>query len=94
MLQVIPRIPQGRHHDSATIIPSDPELAKALSEEGIPSTVHDPIRLRLQPEVADTSAHRPSEDTAAAEVPCLPMHPLLTQNQAGRTETQIELATG
>lgn len=55
-------------------------VRQALSEAGIPTSVHYPIPLNRQPAVADPSAHLPVGDQAASEVLSLPMHPYLDES--------------
>lgn len=55
----------------------------ALKKEGIPTAVHYPIPLNMQPAVADRDADLPMGNQAAEQVLSLPMHPYLTSNEAG-----------
>jgi len=58
-------------------------LQTRLKEAGVPTVVHYPTPLNLQPAVLDESAFLPHGDTAAREVLSLPMHPYLSsQDQA------------
>ena len=50
-----------------------------LKDAGIPTTVHYPIPLHLQPAVADAGAVLPVSEAAAEEVLSLPMHPYLEE---------------
>lgn len=50
----------------------------ALQELGIPTTVHYPLPLNLQPAVAAPEADLPHGDKAAREVMSLPMHPYMS----------------
>lgn len=52
-----------------------------LKSAGVPTAIHYPIPLNLQPAVADPSAHLPVGDAAAREVLSLPMHPYLSEGQ-------------
>jgi len=75
-----------QHNTSAwaqyTIRVQDREAVQAkLKTSGIPSAVHYPIPLNLQPAVADFSASLPSGDEAASQVISLPMHPYLTGDE-------------
>lgn len=69
-------------------------VQKALREAGIPTAVHYPMPLNRQPAVADSAAHLPHGDQAAAEVMSLPIHPYMTQDQIRQIVAQIALATG
>lgn len=57
------------------------EIQRALSNAGIPTAVHYPLPLNLQPAVADFDAILPFGDVAAHEVISLPMHPYLEPTQ-------------
>jgi UDP-2-acetamido-2-deoxy-ribo-hexuluronate aminotransferase len=54
------------------------QVQSDLKEVGIPTAVHYPIPLNLQPAVADASAVLPNGDRIAREVMSLPMGPYLT----------------
>lgn len=54
------------------------EVQSTLKEVGIPTAVHYPIPLNLQPAVADSKAALPNGDRIAREVMSLPMGPYLT----------------
>jgi UDP-2-acetamido-2-deoxy-ribo-hexuluronate aminotransferase len=82
----------AQHNVSAwaqyTIRVTDRNFVQAsLQEKGVPTAVHYPLPLNKQPAVADTGAHVPHGNKAAAEVISLPMHPYLT---AGDQRTVIE----
>lgn len=57
------------------------QIQARLKDRGVPTTVHYPLPLNLQPAVADSSVHLPVGDRAAEEVLSLPMHPYLELNQ-------------
>ncbi|WP_328745893.1 DegT/DnrJ/EryC1/StrS family aminotransferase [Geomonas anaerohicana] len=60
------------------------ELQKGLAEAGIPTAVHYPIPLHLQPVFAGLGYQRgdfPVSETAGERVMSLPMHPYLTEEQ-------------
>lgn len=65
-------------------------VAAALKEEGIPTAVHYPLPLNLQPAVAAPDACLPEGDRAATEVLSLPMHPYM--DAAGMTLVSESLA--
>ncbi|CAM5188113.1 dTDP-4-amino-4,6-dideoxygalactose transaminase OS=Castellaniella defragrans OX=75697 GN=HNR28_002883 PE=3 SV=1 [Castellaniella defragrans] len=52
-----------------------------LKAAGVPTAVHYPVPLNLQPAVADPNAKLPVGDAAAHEVLSLPMHPYLQEAQ-------------
>jgi UDP-2-acetamido-2-deoxy-ribo-hexuluronate aminotransferase len=52
---------------------------ECLTQYGIPSTVHYPIPLNMQPAVADTTVYLPVGDEAATKVLSLPIHPYLDE---------------
>lgn len=56
-------------------------IQSTLKEAGIPSVVHYPLPLNLQPAVADLSATLPIGETAAKHVLSLPIHPYLGTDQ-------------
>lgn len=60
-----------------------PRVQKVLADAGIPTAVHYPLPLNKQPAVADTSAKLPRGDLASGQVISLPMHPYLTEIDAG-----------
>lgn len=60
-------------------VPDRQQLQDTLKVQGIPTAVHYPIPLNLQPAVADLSAHLPVGDVIAQKVVSLPMHPYLDE---------------
>ena len=65
-----------------TIRVDDRESVQArLKDAGIPTAVHYPIPINLQPAVADAGARLPVGDEVAGQVLSLPMHPYLTEPQ-------------
>ncbi|MGH9048090.1 MAG: DegT/DnrJ/EryC1/StrS family aminotransferase [Acidimicrobiales bacterium] len=60
-------------------------LQAKLAAAGIPTAVHYPVPLNLQPAVADTNAVLPVGDAVADRVMSLPMHPYLGE----RTQSHI-----
>lgn len=63
-------------------VPQREAVQAALKLAGVPTAVHYPIPLNLQPAVADADAHLPVGDAAAQQVLSLPMHPYLGDDQA------------
>lgn len=59
------------------VIDRDTVQAK-LKEAGVPTAVHYPIPLNMQPAVADESVTLPVGDEAAEQVLSLPMHPYMS----------------
>jgi UDP-2-acetamido-2-deoxy-ribo-hexuluronate aminotransferase len=59
-------------------------IQSQLSESGVPTAVHYPVPLNLQPAVADAGANLPVGDFVANEVISLPMHPYLNPLDAER----------
>ena len=53
----------------------------ALKAAGIPTAVHYPIPLNMQPAVADATIQLPHGDAAAARVMSVPMHPYLRSDE-------------
>lgn len=62
-------------------IQNRPEVQAILKEAGVPTAVHYPLPLHLQPAVADPGANVPVGSQAAEEVMSLPMHPYLEPSQ-------------
>lgn len=62
-----------------------------MHEAGVPTAIHYPMPLNLQPAVADASASLPVGDLAAKEVISLPMHPYL---EAGDVERIVLALAG
>ena len=58
-------------------VPQRSQVQAQLQAAGIPTAVHYPIPLNLQPAVADPQAHLPVGDAVAKKVVSLPMHPYL-----------------
>lgn len=52
-------------------------VQEALKAAGIPTAVHYPLPLNLQPAVSDSAAVLPNGDRAAQQVMSLPMHPYM-----------------
>ncbi|GGH00382.1 DegT/DnrJ/EryC1/StrS family aminotransferase [Silvibacterium dinghuense] len=76
-----------------------PAIEAALREAGIPTAVHYPEALHLQPVFADLSRERgyaagsfPVSERAAARVLSLPMHPYQSPEDAGRVTQALEYA--
>ncbi|HMO13929.1 MAG TPA: DegT/DnrJ/EryC1/StrS family aminotransferase [Pirellulaceae bacterium] len=67
-------------------------LQAHLQANGIPTAVHYPIPLNLQPAVEDRGAHLPTGDLVAKQVLSLPMHPYLSEEDQKRIAEQLHLA--
>lgn len=53
-------------------------LQEHLKDAGIPTAIHYPLPLNLQPAVADLAVQMPEGDKTAKEVMSVPMHPYMT----------------
>ncbi|WP_290501171.1 DegT/DnrJ/EryC1/StrS aminotransferase family protein [Alcanivorax sp.] len=62
----------------------------SLKELGIPTAVHYPIPLNLQPAVEDKTLTLREGDKAATEVMSLPMHPYMSEEQVQKVTQEIE----
>lgn len=69
-------------------------VQKALAEAGVPTAVHYPMPLNLQPAVADPTAKLPHGDKAASEVMSLPMHPYMSEADRARVCAALVSALG
>ena len=67
-------------------------VQEKLKAAGIPTAIHYPIPLNMQPAVADAQAQLPYGDAAAARVMSLPMHPYLRHEQQSSIVSRIEHA--
>jgi UDP-2-acetamido-2-deoxy-ribo-hexuluronate aminotransferase len=66
-------------------------VQRDLKKVGIPTAVHYPIPLNLQPAVADAKALLTVGDQVAQEVMSLPMHPYLSRDQLSGIVSQLAL---
>lgn len=73
-------------------VPNREAVQDALKAAGIPTAVHYPIPLNLQPAVADPDVRLPLGDAAAREVLSLPMHPYLAEDQAQMIAQALQAA--
>lgn len=64
-------------------------VQRDLKEAGIPTAVHYPIPLNLQPAVADAKALLTVGDQVAQEVMSLPMHPYLSRDEVSGIVSQL-----
>ncbi len=67
-------------------------LAEALRRDGIPTAVHYPAPIHLQPACAGLGLPEgsfPLAERAAARVVSLPMHPFLTREETGRVAAAV-----
>jgi UDP-2-acetamido-2-deoxy-ribo-hexuluronate aminotransferase len=76
-----------------------PAVEKALSQAGIPTAVHYPLPLHLQPVYAELSREMgwrrgsfPAAERAAERVLSLPMHPYLTLEEIERVSAAVRNA--
>lgn len=73
-------------------VPHRQELQEKLKAQGIPTAVHYPIPLNLQPAVANPLAQLPVGDTVAQKVISLPMHPGLDATTQAQIATALQQA--
>lgn len=66
----------------------------ALKAAGIPTAVHYPLPLNLQPAVVDEGAKLPVGDKAAEDVMSLPIHPYLTAHNQKRVVQELVKSIG
>jgi UDP-2-acetamido-2-deoxy-ribo-hexuluronate aminotransferase len=66
---------------------------KRLQQAGIPTAIHYPLPLNLQPAVKDESVRLPHGDLAAQQVMSLPMHPYLSDDDIARVVAAVGPAT-
>lgn len=78
-----------------------PAVEKAMSEAGIPTAVHYPMPLHLQPVYAELAREVgwkrgsfPEAERAAERVLSLPMHPYLTTEQIDQVSEALRIAVG
>jgi len=67
-------------------------LQENLRKQDIPTAVHYPVPLHLQPIFSRPDAHLPVSDEVAAHVLSLPMHPYLSDQQIERVATAVKEA--
>jgi len=73
-------------------VPSRDKVQLRLASAGIPSSVHYPIPLYLQPALFDSSIDCPEAELAAREVISIPVHPYLNASvQEQLTKTLVEV---
>ena len=66
------------------------ELQGKMKDEGIPTAVHYPIPLNVQPALAPDDAVTPIADEAAKVVMSLPMHPYLSMAEIEKIVSSLE----
>jgi UDP-2-acetamido-2-deoxy-ribo-hexuluronate aminotransferase len=59
------------------------DVQEQMRASGVPTAVHYPLPLNLQPAVADSAARLPVGNQLAQEVLSLPMHPYLSADDVG-----------
>ncbi len=69
-------------------------VASQLQQHGIPTAVHYPIPLYLQPALRQPETHCAEAERAAAEVMSLPFHPYLTRSEVDQVATALAQALG
>lgn len=70
-------------------VPNRQQVQDKLKAQGIPTAVHYPIPLNLQPAVADVGAYLPVGDAVAQKVVSLPMHPYLGEESITQIATLV-----
>lgn len=73
-------------------VPDRERIQAHLQRAGVPTAVHYPIPLNMQPAVADSAARLPVGDKAAEQVLSLPMHPYLSVQQQRLISSALEAA--
>lgn len=73
-------------------VPYRDAVQNHLKERGIPTAVHYPIPLHLQPAVADATVTLPVSELVAKEVMSLPMSPALTVEDQDRVVAALKEA--
>jgi UDP-2-acetamido-2-deoxy-ribo-hexuluronate aminotransferase len=71
------------------------QVEQAMKAQGIPTAVHYPVPLHLQPVFADLGQHAgafPISEAAGRRVLSLPMHPYLTEAQQARVVQALRAA--
>jgi UDP-2-acetamido-2-deoxy-ribo-hexuluronate aminotransferase len=78
-------------------VPDRQGLQQRLQSQGIPTAVHYPVPLHLQPAFARPECGRgsfPVAETAAEHVVSLPMHPYLGEEDQQKVVAAVRAATG
>lgn len=73
-------------------VPSRDAVQKHMKESGVPTAVHYPIPLHLQPAVADGNVKLPISELVSSEVMSLPMSPALTADDQDRVVAAVKEA--
>lgn len=73
-------------------VPDRTAVQERLRLAGVPTAVHYPIPLNLQPAVADAEVRLPVGDLVSQEVISLPMHPYLTEASQSAIAAALEAA--
>jgi len=87
LVKVPETVPYGTHifHQYVIRTPKRDALQRFLKERGVPTAIHYPIPIHLQPafqrRFGFTEGQFPVSETAAREVLSLPMHPHLTEEE-------------
>src|SRR5262249_38756179 len=91
--------PYARHvyHVYAVRTPDREDLMKALAEQGIPTAIHYPVPVHLQPAYHDPAYGQgsfPHSEKAAREVVSLPMYPEMTEAHQERVSSALRALVG
>ena len=76
-------------------VPNRDEIQRALSEQGIPTAVHYPKPIHLQPVFANLGLAKstlPVSERASEEVLSLPMHPYMSESDVRKVSDSLRLA--
>ncbi len=76
-------------------VPNRNEIQRALSEQGIPTAVHYPKPVHLQPVFANLHVDRgsfPISEQASEEVLSLPMHPYMSESEVRKVSDSLHIA--
>ncbi len=78
-------------------VPNRAQVEERMKAQGIPTAVHYPVPLHLQPvfsNVGQGPGSFPMSEAAAARVISLPMHPYLTEEQQVKVVEALQAAVG
>ncbi|MBZ0331836.1 DegT/DnrJ/EryC1/StrS family aminotransferase [Halomonas sp. ANAO-440] len=82
------------HAQYSIRVPRRDEVQATLADAGVPTAVHYPVPLNLQPAVADPDRRLPVTEAVCWEILSLPMHPYLQAEQQRRVVEVLLKALG
>ncbi|AMD01210.1 DegT/DnrJ/EryC1/StrS family aminotransferase [Halomonas chromatireducens] len=82
------------HAQYSIRVPRRDEVQATLADAGVPTAVHYPVPLNLQPAVADPDRRLPVTEAVCREILSLPMHPYLQAEQQRRVVEVLLKALG